>query len=562
VFTSSRLLPASRRFAALALALVVAFAASCTPSKKKPEKPSVSRVVGKIGKSAAEEILLERATVAAFYKARNHRSAWPDDASIASMRGAIAAIALDGLRPDDYHLERIDTLIARLQVRGGASEAFDPDLDVLLSDAAAAMIDDARYGRVSPFDLDTTWNVDPRKDANPLVDALKRVAKAPTPAEGVENEKLDQSAYRGLKEELARLYDVSARGGWPEVAAGAPIKPKSRDGRVPSLRDRLLASGDLTADEAAAIADSLLYDGALVAAVRRFQTNHLLTAEGRIGAGTLRELNRSVEKRIDEVRVNLERARWVAPALGSDFLLVNLPAFHAYLVRGDTLAWEARTQIGQEARRTPSFRARMTFLDINPTWTVPPTVLKEDVLHGAAPPESMLVRKHLHVYDTQWRPIAPESINWKKVDPEKFPYLLRADPGEFNALGRVKFMFPNKYDIYLHDTPSRSQFDAEKRTFSSGCIRIDHPIELAKIVLEPNGFDSTYVDTVIAGGRTTRVGLKKPVPVFIVYWTVSVDPTGAVQYAPDVYGIDPKVLAVLNGEDPPASEKVAAKTKP
>jgi murein L,D-transpeptidase YcbB/YkuD len=320
-----------------------------------------------------------------------------------------------------------------------------------------------------------------------------------------------------------------------------------RDPRVPAVRARLVASGDLAPNAAEAVADSLLFDPALVAAVRRFQEHHLLTAEGRIGAGTVREMNRPVARRIDALRVNLERARWAVGALGNEFLLVNLPAFRATLVRADTIAWQARTQIGQEARRTPSFRARMTFLDFNPTWTVPATILKEDVLGGPAPPETMLVRKHLRVYDRAWRPIAPESVNWKKVDADHFPYLLRADPGEFNALGRVKFMFPNKYDIYLHDTPSRSQFNAEKRTFSSGCIRIDRPLELAKIVLEPNGFDSTYVDTVVAGGRTTRVGLKRPVPVFIVYWTASVGPSGAVDYAPDVYGDDPELLAALDG---------------
>ena len=537
-----------RRFGAIALALVLASLASCSQPEK-AKRPDVPRVVASVGETAAGERLLEHATVAAFYKGREGRGAWGEKAVLASMREAIAGIERDGLRPTDYHLARIDTLIARLDAQGGADEAFDPNLDVLLTDAAAAMIDDARYGRVSPFALDTTWNVDPRKNASPLVEFLERVAKAGTPAEGIEAEKLEHPLYRGLKDELARLEEVALRGGWPKVPAGETIKPKARDARVPHVRARLVASGDLApeAAAAAAAADSLLFDPSLVAAVRRFQEHHLLTTEGRIGKGTVREMNQPVERRISALRVNLERARWAVGALGSEFLLVNLPAFRATLVRADTIAWEARTQIGQEARRTPSFRARMTFLDINPTWTVPATILKEDVLHGPAPPETMLVRKHLRVYDRQWRPVAPESVNWKKVNPDHFPYLLRADPGEFNALGRVKFMFPNRYDIYLHDTPSRSQFNSEVRTFSSGCIRIDRPIELAKIVLEPNGFDSTYVDTVVAGGRTTRVGLKRPIPVFIVYWTASVGPSGAVDYAPDVYKDDPKVLAALDG---------------
>jgi murein L,D-transpeptidase YcbB/YkuD len=519
--------------------------ASCTsPSEKKAElEPQIARIVEAPKERVAGEKLLERKTVLAFYKARDGKPAFDSGSKISALREAIDAIAEDGLDPAHYHLARIDSLIAGSKNALGID--FDPNLELLLADAAAAMIDDAKYGRVRPASVDSTWNVDLRKDAPAVVEALERVAKAPSPAEAIESEKLDHFIYRGLKDELARLRIVEQAGGWRPIPAGATIKPRERGLRVALVRARLAATGELAA-EYAAIDDSTVYDDSLVAAAKRFQDRHRLDADGRLGAGTIQAMNVPVEKRIDQVRVNLERARWVVAGLGSDFMLVNLPAFKAYLIRDGQKIWETRTQIGGEARQTPSFRAKMTYLVLNPTWTVPPTILKEDVFHGKAPPESMLVKKHLQVLDMKGNPVDPSTIDWRKANPDAFPYLLRQAPGDDNALGHVKFMFPNPYDIYLHDTPSRDLFTKQKRTFSSGCIRIENPIELARILLADDArWDSTRIDTTIAGGKTQTVGIKKAVPVLIVYWTVSVGTEGDIHYAPDVYKRDPTVLAAL-----------------
>jgi murein L,D-transpeptidase YcbB/YkuD len=507
-------------------------------------QPRVARFVANPTAPIAGEALLQRKAVVAFYEARKNEPAWDLDNGAHSIRDAIEGIAKDGLNPADYHLARIDALLAQRK-SGPASAERDGDLEVLLTDDVAAMIDHARYGRVLPATLDSTWNVNSRKGAPPLADALARVAQASSPAEGIEKEKLDHFIYRGLKGELARLTTIAQQGGWRAVPAGRAVLPGARDPRIALVRARLAATGELAADKAKA-ADSTRYDPDLVTAVKLFQQRHRLDEDGKLDASTLAAMNIPVAARIAQVKVNLERSRWVLPGLGDDFVLVNLPAFKVYVIKGGKKVWETRSVIGKEARQTPSFRAKMQYVIFNPTWTVPKTILQEDVLGAMAKGKKDVLAKHkLKVYDQAGNPVDPGSVDWNSATAENFKYTLRQDAGDDNALGRVKFMFPNEYDIYLHDTPSRELFSAEKRTFSSGCIRLQDPIGLAKQVLGDQGYDDAKISETLATGKTTQVNLTTPLPVLIVYWTTSVGGTGEVHYAPDVYDRDPPVLAAL-----------------
>ena len=538
----------------LALAMAPGLTSCSSPSlSRQTLQPRIAFLVSTPGETVRGETLLQRDAVAAFYEARKAQPAWKLPAGAESVREAIADIARDGLDPADYHLAQIDSLIAAR--KAGRSDEIDVDLEILLTDAVAAMIDHARYGRVRPASLDARWNVDSREGAPPLQDALARVAQASSPAEGLAAEKLDHFIYKGVKDELARLETAAQAGGWAPIPGKANLAPGGRDARVPLVRARLQATGELAKDAAAA--DSVTYDEALVTAVKLFQERHRLEADGVIDAETVAAMNVSAADRVNQVKVNLERSRWVLPGLTGDFLLVNLPAFKAYLIRGNQNVWETRTQIGKEARQTPSFRADMKHAIFNPTWTVPPTILKEDVLGGIARGENMLAKKNLKVYDQQGNQVDPSSVDWSSATSGgSFPYTLRQDAGADNALGRVKFMFPNPYDIYLHDTPSKDLFAAEKRTFSSGCIRIEDPLGLAQLLLGDKGYDPAKIEQVIATEKTTQVELTTPLPVLIVYWTTSVGATGEVRWAPDVYDRDPPVLAALA-----ATPKVAAATR-
>lgn len=503
----------------------------------------VPAFVGKPGATVRGERLLEREAVAKFYEARQYRSAWPSERSEGDLMDAIRDVDADGLTPSDYHLDAIQKLLN--QQKTAQDPAIQADLDILMTDAVAAIIDDMRYGRVRPASVNPAWNMDPREGAPPLETELGKVVGADRVRTALQGQRPQHFIYQGLVRALADLRKIKSQGGWRAVPAGPALKAGMRNARIAALRGRLQASGELDAGRAA---DSLRFDADLERGVKLFQARHRLDENGVVGKETLAELNVPVGSRIGQVRVNLERARWVLGGLDSDFVLVNLPAFKAYLIRGGRNIWESRIVIGQEARQTPSFRATMQTVVFNPDWTVPPTILAEDVLDGMRQGKNVLAQKKLQVYDKDGNEVDPGSIDWDSASPDDFPYTLKQDPGEDNALGRVKFLFPNKYSIYLHDTPSKSLFESNRRTFSSGCIRIERPLDLAEILL--SGQDSwtrAKMDEVIAQGSTTNVQLEHGIPVVIVYWTVSVGASGEVRYTRDVYDLDRPLFDALSG---------------
>ena len=251
-------------------------------------------------------------------------------------------------------------------------------------------------------------------------------------------------------------------------------------------------------------------------------------------------------QRIEKIRVNLERGRWLLHDLAPTFVLVNVAGFEVYYLRDGKLAWSTRAVVGKPFRETPIFRATMTYLVLNPTWTVPPGILAKDILPAQRRDRSTLAKKGLEVIDHAGLPVPESSIDWAHATPRNFRYMLRQAPGPQNALGRVKFMFPNEHSVYLHDTPSKALFDESERAFSSGCIRIENPLELAALLLEgQEGWDRPALDRAVEAGTTQSVTLAKPVPVLITYWTAWVDRSGALQLRPDIYGRDAKVAAGL-----------------
>jgi murein L,D-transpeptidase YcbB/YkuD len=282
--------------------------------------------------------------------------------------------------------------------------------------------------------------------------------------------------------------------------------------------------------------------------VELFQARHRLNSDGIIDKSVTDAMNVTAADRADQVRVSMERARWVLPGLiGDDFLLVNLPAFKAYLIKNNKNVWEARTQVGEEGKETPSFRATMQTIVLNPDWTVPTSIIQNEIAPAMARGKNVIAAKGLLLIDGNGRQVDPGSVDWGKAAEGDFPYTLLQPPAPDNALGRVKFLFPNPYSIYLHDTPSKASFEAEKRTFSHGCIRLEHPLELAEVLLQgQDSWDSGKIQDVLARGETQNVNLEHPIPVVIVYWTVSVGASGEIRYMNDIYHLDPPVLAALD----------------
>jgi L,D-transpeptidase YcbB len=537
--------------------LVLAVALSASPATAGAEQAQQPVSGENVLRTIIEEIRLKPAigvrgtrlihpdAVARFFETRDFTAAWRLPEGATGALQAIRTMDLDGLTPADYHLA---ALTAALEAHAKAPSAeTSAILQVLIADAAAAMADDVRYGRVRPATLDKRWNVDPRAGTPPLDVTIDQIARSASVDAGVEALKPTHFIYTGLKQALARVRAQAAAGGWPAVAPGAAIKPGGTDPRVAQIRKRLAATGEL---KATAPIDGATYDADVEAAVKNFQSHHRLADDGVIGKGTIEAMNVSAEARVSQLKVNLERARWVVGGLRDSFVLVNLPAFKAYVIRDRKNVWETLTQIGREARKTPTFRADMKYLVLNPDWTVPPTILAQDVLAGMRKGQNTIARKKLVILDGQGRKVDPASIDWKNATPANFRYTLRQPPGDDNALGRVKFIFPNPHSIFLHDTPSQELFASDQRTFSSGCIRVANALDLARVLLEgqatrPDAWTAAKIDAALASGQQQTVFFDEPLPVLIVYWTASIGAGGELRFARDAYGLDPPLLRAL-----------------
>jgi L,D-transpeptidase YcbB len=254
-----------------------------------------------------------------------------------------------------------------------------------------------------------------------------------------------------------------------------------------------------------------------------------------------------VHARIRQVRINLERARWVTHDLADTFVAVNIAGAIAYYVRGGDVVFETRVVVGSTSTRTPVFSAPLRYIDLNPTWTVPPGIVGE-VLVSIRRDPGYLQRNGMRVLDRSGRALEPTRIDFSRYTARTFPYVFRQDPGPANALGRIKFMFPNPHNVYLHDTPARQLFDLEERLFSHGCIRVRDPLRLAELLLADTGaWSHVALEAAIATGRTRTITLPRPVPVLVLYWTASADLHGELHFYRDVYGRDAAVLAALDG---------------
>ena len=403
---------------------------------------------------------------------------------------------------------------------------------------------DVRRGRAVPIKMDQFQRITPKSlDANQILtaaaDAVDLQAMIDTLAPS-------DPYYQGLRQTLARYRAIAEAGGWPPLPDGPKLVPGESDSRVPILRRHLEITGDLSKTSAAP--SSKLYDEELRQAVRRFQERHGLQADGVIGASVRELLNVPVDVRIHNILVNLERARWLPDELGDPYVLVNMAAFNLEVVKAGEAVLDSRVVVGRPVRSTPVFSDEISYIEFNPYWHVPRTILIKDKLPILRSNPASLTAQKIRVVAPGGAVVDPTTIDWSSVSSANFPYSLRQDPGERNALGRIKFMFPNPFDVYLHDTPSRSLFRRSQRAFSSGCIRVEKPAELAEFLLRGNeGWTRGRIEQAIASRKNRAVTLATPVPVHLVYFTAWLDREGRVQFRNDLYNRDAQLVATLDG---------------
>ena len=474
-----------------------------------------------------------------FYSHRGYRAAWTNEGDTAQLFASLQATQVDGLNPADFHIPELAASRTLMQADSATPEqraAFD----VAATHTFLTALLQLRRGKVDPSRLDIHWNfdpadVDPREDVNKFFIALDAHDVAGAFAQAPPQE----AVYRGLREGLAQLRKVHDVGGWPKVAEGQSLKPGMDDPAVAQLRARLVAGGFLEPR----LARGTQYDGAVIAAVKKYQAEQYLGADGVAGAATLAALNVSVDARIDQVRVNMERARWLLYKLQGTFVIVDIAGYKVAMYRDGKPIWRSRVQVGKPFRSTPVFQSEITYITFNPTWTVPPTILKEDVIPKIQRNPGYLAANRIRVIDREGAVLDPSSVDWS--NPRGIS--LRQDAGPDSSLGQVVIRFPNDYAIYLHDTPHRELFSKSMRATSSGCIRVENPLQLVELLFnDPVRWDSAGIQKQLAKGKTENIRLPMKVPVLLAYWTVDLSKDGRVTFKPDVYGYDSAVLRGLN----------------
>ncbi len=494
------------------------------------------------------------------YRDRKHLPLWIDDSlrleKAEALAEAIDRVGEDGLLPFDYHQDAIHELLAEVCERSSEASptAVSPelwaDLDLILTDAYLLVASHLAAGRVDPETLHTDWKVN--KGAMDLSASLAGAASTGDIKAALKRFRPAHIGYTTLRSALAQLRSLAAANGWPVLDVSNTLRPGDSSSAVGELRRRLAVSGDLGhmgVDE-----DSHLFDASLASAVRRFQQRNGLQADGIAGPSTIGMLNVPVEQRIRQVVVNLERWRWLPHDLGARYIIVNTADFNLKAVENGNVDFQMRVVVGRPARRSPVFSANMTYLVVNPYWNVPTSIAVEDILPELQKNVAYLSQRGIRVFQN-WALDAPEvdpsTVDWHAYHANRFPFRLRQDPGPNNALGRIKFMFPNQFAVYLHDTPNRSLFKRIQRDFSSGCIRVEAPFVLADFVLAGNQqWTPNALTQAIKEGETRTIRLNHPVPVHLLYMTAWADERDVIQFRSDIYDRDRDLDRALSRRRP------------
>jgi murein L,D-transpeptidase YcbB/YkuD len=478
-----------------------------------------------------------------FYESRGHSPGWYGKANEQQLFTELNRGVEQGFRPADFNLP----LLYELQDAAKSSDPSDIAVfDLVATDAAIKLIHHIVFGKVDPSKLDSAWNF-----SRPVI----RREPSAVLGEFLDGEgfsalmrriELDVAQYRELVDALKKYRSLENSGGWPVVPDGNVLKPGMSDPAVGVLRERLLreaVAGETDFQSSIKTGSENTYDDAMVKAVKAFQARHGLDADGVVGPRSFASLNRTASDRADQLRLSLERARWLMRDIEDDFVLVNIAGARTYFIKGNTI-WSTRSITGSAYRKTPVFRDDIQYMEFNPTWTVPASIFRKDKLPRIRKDPGYLARNNYIVVRSSDRtPVNAASVNWASDNPG---VTLVQQPGPGNALGRVKFMFPNEYAVYLHDTNQPGLFDRNDRNLSSGCVRLEYPFELASLLMEGQpDWSPERLKAVLDSGKTTRVNLERPVPVLLTYWTAWVE-DGNVHFREDPYERDAPILEALN----------------
>ena len=478
-----------------------------------------------------------------FYQRRDSRPAWVENAKprpqIDALIKALHEAEAEGLDPQLYNVSMIEKRLAEARTGFLTDKGFDPReagaLDVWFTYLYMKHASDIANGLSDLSRADPAWKISTEK-FDPLQHLEKALAENRI-AESLSDLKPQAPEYARLRTALADYRRIKAEGGWPSVPGNLKVKPGQPTPHLEAVAKRLSLTGDFKGTVPAGT-----YQGDLVEAVKVFQRRHGLHDDGILSPAVAAEMNVPVDRRIAQIQMNLERWRWLPRDLGNRYVLVNIPEMRLDIYEAENIVLTMRTVVGKEDTPTPIFNDEMTHIVFSPYWNVPPTIAQEETLPAVMRDPGFLDRNNMEVLDAKGNRVDPGSVDLN--DPAA--YRFRQRPGSDNSLGLVKFMFPNQFNVYLHDTPADSLFARAARSFSHGCVRLEQPVELAKYVLKDQpDWDQTRIEAAMHAGEEKHVKLKAPIPVYLGYWTARVRPDGTVQFRPDVYNTDTRQMALL-----------------
>lgn len=472
-----------------------------------------------------------------FYAKRDFLPVWLDfdgpTERARQVRDVLVEADKEGLDPAEYHAPALQYLWRAKRTKSKAR------LELLLTDALLRYGLEVSAGYRNPRAADIDWHVRPKRIN--VVRRLEKVLRSDDAESAMRDFSPPHQAYEKLKEKLADYRALAASGEWQKVAYAPQLQVGMSHRQIPNIRRRLQQEKYLSPGKNDA---SEIFDDELDVAVRKFQTYYGHKVDGVVGYFTRQSLNIGVYEQIARIKQNMERWRWMPRNLGRRYVMVNMAGYRLNLIDDGESVMEMPVIIGKTFRATPAFTDSLEYIELNPTWKVPPRIAKEKFLPKLRENPEFLQVNNLKVYES-WqkdaKEVDPETIDWQEVDEEKFPYKLEQSPGVNNSMGRIKFMFPNRFRVYLHDTPDKTLFDRHIRTFSSGCIRVAEPYNLANKILSWGTKNVPDVESQISTGETLRVDLKKKLPVYLMYWTAWVDEHGEIHFRNDIYQRNEKI---------------------
>lgn len=450
----------------------------------------------------------------------------------------------EGMSPDRYNPDLIKQLIDKYKNFRGLEPDTDfknvSAVDLIFSNAVLKIAGDIYLGKDDTGDI----YVDGfrSKDHFDFVAFVRESIISGNIDELPESLRPRSVVYRSLVDHLHKYIEIKSKGGWPRIpSVYSKLVKGDKDPRVMVIKERLLITGDLKGGYGSSYMNDDYFDDRLFEAVKHFQRRHGLQEDGVVGTNTLRSMNKTVDEKIDTLKLNLDLWRKLPRDLGDRYIVVNVPGFHLYGFENNRIVMDMKVVVGRTDWITPVFQDEMTYIVVNPYWNIPSSIFRDEILPELREDPEYLKKQNISIitsWDDDAIPLDPMLINWSEFNPDNWNIRLRQEPGSGNPLGRLKFMFPNKHNVYLHDTPMKGLFNRHDRNFSHGCIRVERPLDLAEYVFNGEGsWTRNRIIEEINSGVSKQVPLPDPVPIYILYFTAWVDNDGSVMFFNDIYNI-------------------------